>query len=137
VKYCLVVTVLALLSCGTQPPVDPLEAKARDGDPVAACQLAVRSLHNCALEKQRWEKGELATRPACIEEGISKRDQAYLDKAVANLESHKVSQLSLLTDQVLLATGWVLLEAGPADKAIAGIEKLQPECANLADLSKI
>ena len=136
-KWSLCAGAFALLSCSTQPPADPLEAKARDGDPVAVCELAARSLHSCALEKQKWERGELTERPACIDEGISKQHQAYFDKAVANLEGHTLSQHSLLFDQVLLAADAVLLAVGPADKVIPKIDELRQDCARHAELSKI
>ena len=136
-KWSLCAGAFALLSCSAQPPADPLEAKARDGDPVAVCELAARSLHSCALEKQKWEKGELTERPACIGEGISKQHQSYFDRAVANLEGHTLSQHSLRLDQVLLAADAVLLTVRPADEVIVEIDKLQKNCFRHADLSKI
>jgi hypothetical protein len=126
------VAALALVSCSTQPPVDPLEAKARDGDPAAACQLVVRSLHTCALEKQKWETGQLAARPACVDRGISKQEQGYLDKADASLKGQQLNQLLFTVDRLQLATAAVLLQAGQADQVITTIDKLQETCAVLA-----
>ena len=136
-KWFICAGALALANCSAQPPTDPREVRAKDGDPVAACQLAARSLRSCALEKQKWEAGELAERPACIEEEISKQHQNYFDKAVANLEGHLLSQHSLRLDQVLLAADAVLLAVRPADEVIGEIDKLYQDCARHAELSKI
>jgi hypothetical protein len=101
---------LALVNCAT--PVDPLEAKARDGDPVAACQLAAHNPHSCALEKQKWEAGEIAARPACIAQGISDQQEAYLDKADANLEDQTVNQILFGVTRIQLADRGVVADAG-------------------------
>lgn len=126
---------LAMASCTTS--VDPLEAKARDGDPVAACLLAARNLHSCALEKQKWEAGELAARPACIAQGITDQQEAYLEKADARLEGQQVNQILFGVTRVQLATTEILLMLAPAEKVIPSTEKLQESCANLADRPKI
>jgi hypothetical protein len=126
---------LALVNCAT--PVDPLEAKARDGDPVAACQLAARNLHSCALEKQKWEAGEIAARPACIAQGISDQQEAYLDKANANLEDQKMNQILFGVTRIQLATAELLLMLAPAEKVIPSTGKLHESCANLTDRPKI
>lgn len=136
-RWGLLVAMLALLSCATQPPVDPLEAKARDGDPVAACQLAARSLHSCALEKRKWEAGELSVRPACIERGIGEQREAYLAKADATLEGQQMNQILFGVTRIQLTTTELLLQLGPAEKVIASTEKLQESCANLAGRPKI
>ena len=136
-KWSLLVTILALLGCTTQPLVDPLEAKARDGDPVAACQLVARSLHSCALEKQKWENGQLSIRPACVDNGITKLQMAYLDKADTGLEGQQFNRIFFGVTKVELATAALLLQAGPADKAMEAIDELPQSCANLADRPKI
>lgn len=136
-KWSLLVAMLALMSCATQPPVDPLEAKARDGDPAAACQLAARSLHSCALEKQKWEKGQLSIRPACVDNGITKPQMAYLDKADTSLEGQQLNRILFGVAKVELATAALLLQAAPADKAREAIDKLPQSCANFADRPKI
>lgn len=137
-KPCLALPLVAglLLSCTTAPKVDPLEAKASEGDPAAACQLVVRSLHECALEKRKWEVGETTSRPACVDQGVSKRQQDYLDKATKSLEKHQTGQLLFLADQIQLITVALPLQAGPADKVIDTIDELQQTCANIAKYSK-
>jgi hypothetical protein len=132
----LLAAALALLSCSTQP-VDPLEAKASEGDPAAACQLAVRSLHACALEKQKWEKGELSSRPACVDQGISKQQDSYLDKADASLEGQQLNQIFFGVTRIELETAVVLLQAGPADRALESIDKLPESCMLVANRVKI
>ena len=136
-NWSLLGAMLALWSCATQSPVDPLEAKARDGDPVAACQLAARSLHSCALEKQKWEAGELSVRPACIEQGIGEQRETYLAKADATLEGQQLNQILFGVTRIQLTTTELLLQLGPAEKVLASTEKLQESCANLADRPKI
>jgi hypothetical protein len=101
-RWSVLVAILALASCTT--PADPLEAKARDGDPVAACQLAARELHNCALEKQKWEASEIAARPACISQGITDQQEAYLDRADDSLEDRKVDQILFGVNRIQLTT---------------------------------
>jgi hypothetical protein len=135
-KWTLCAGALALLSCSARPTVDPLEAKAMDGDPVAVCQLAARILHDCALKKQEWEKGELAERPRCIDEGVSERYDSYFDKAVEKLEGHLMSQHFLRFDRVMLAANAVFLSVQPADQVIPKIEEIQQGCVRHAELSK-
>lgn len=136
-KWGLLVAMLALLGCATQSPVDPLEAKARDGDPAAACHLAARSLHSCALEKQKWEAGQLSARPACIEQGIGAQREAYLDKADAKLEGQQMNRMFFGVTRVQLGTAEILLQLAPGEKVIPSTEKLRASCDNLADRPKI
>ena len=70
-----------VLSCSTAPELDPLEAKAKAGDPVAACQFAIRELRNCALEKQSWEQNSASEQPACMAKPLSEDAQSYLEHA--------------------------------------------------------
>lgn len=133
-KSCLLALIGAslLLSCSTAPKIDPLEAKARNGDPVAACQLAARSLHDCALELQSWEKSKAGPRPACVAEGINDQQRAYLDKAGDKLRP---------TDQILFLSGprvqlviaYVSLVIAPADKAVQAAVEAQQSCSEFAD----
>ena len=133
-RWSVLVAMLALVSCTTS--VDPLEAKARDGDPVAACQLAARELHNCALEKQKWEAGEIAARPACIAQGITDQQEAYLEQADASLEDRKVDQILFGVNRVQLTTVELLLTLVPAKEVIPATERLQGTCADLVDRPK-
>ncbi|HEV8390405.1 MAG TPA: hypothetical protein VGQ35_11215 [Dongiaceae bacterium] len=133
-RWSLLAMAFALLSCAT--PVDPLEAKASDGDPVSACLLVARSLHSCALAKQKWEGGQIASRPACIDEGIGKRQQGYLDKANAGLHDHQIGQVLFQANRVLLSATAALLQIGRADEVIESTDKLKDTCADLADLPK-
>ena len=133
----LLATAAALLSCSTQPARDPIEVKASEGDPVASCQLVARSLHACALEKQTWEKGGLSSRPACIDQGITTQQMAYLDKADAGLEGQQLNRVFFSVTKLELATAALLLQTGPADKATELIDKLPESCATLANRPKI
>jgi hypothetical protein len=135
-RWSLLATAFALLSCATQPPVDPLEAKAREGDPVASCQLAARSLHSCALEKQKWESGALSARPACVDNGIGDQQEADLDAARDKLRNaggpamlFQIEQLNLLTTQMVL----VVL---PGDYMVESTATLEQDCMEMADFLK-
>ena len=121
-----------LLSCSTAPKVDPLEAKARDGDPVAACELAMRSLHDCALALQSWEGSKVGPRPACTSHGVSDQQMSYVDKAYENLSA--MDRLKYLTGprvQLLVAT--VAVMVGPGDKAVQATTDGQQSCRKFAD----
>ncbi len=122
----------ALLSCSTAPKVDPLEAKARDGDPVAACQLAARSLHECALARQSWEAAKDGPRPACINEGVSKQQTSYLDKAPDKLS--EINQLLYLTGpRIQLVAATMAVAVGPGDAAVQATTKAQQSCTEFAE----
>lgn len=125
---------LLLLSCSTQPDIDPLEAKAQAGDPVATCQFAARELHDCALEKRRWEQGELSEMPACIVDGIGEAAASYLDNAELGHEgAGYVMFLIQKTSIHVVALG---LAISPADEAVKNTEELQADCSGLADFLK-
>ena len=125
---------LLLLSCSTQPDIDPLEAKAQAGDPVAACQFAARELHDCALEKRRWEHGEFSERPACIANGVGEGANSSLDNAELGHEgAGYVMFLIQKTSIHVVALGLAL---SPADEAVKNTEGLQADCSGLADSLK-
>jgi hypothetical protein len=133
---------LALLSCSTAPRMDPLEAKAAAGDPVAACQFAARNIHNCALEKQKWEHGTIAARPMCLDDPAGAMSETYLDKAVEKVKSDASSRsevvqlaapLPLLTSRIRLATSELIVLTSKADKAVELTSDLEQDCAKLAN----
>lgn len=128
---------LALLSCAPQPPIDPLEAKAKGGDPAAACQLAARGLHSCALEKLKWKAGEISVRPACIKQGIGERREAYLAKADATLQGQQVNQILFGVTRIRLTTTELLLQLGPAEKVLASTRELEESCGKLAGRPRV
>lgn len=117
-----------LLGCSTAPKVDPLEAKAKDGDPVAACQLAARSLQDCALALQSWETSKIGPRPACVSEGIGDRQMSYLDQAGDKLGSTN-QVLFLVGPRIQLLTAAVAVLTGPSDKAIQAAADALQSCA--------
>ena len=123
-----------LLSCSTQPGIDPLEAKAQAGDPVAACQFAARDLHNCALEKRKWELGEISERPACIMDGLGETANAYLDNV--EFERHGADYVMFMIEKTSIHVVAVGLAISPADEAIKNAEEQQADCAAIADFLK-
>ncbi len=132
-----VAAAFVLLSCATPPPVDPLEAKARDGDPVAACQLAARSLHSCALEKQRWERGDLSARPACVDDGIGEKQENYLDAALKKLENSGKGTLAFRMQHIHLLTEQLGLAIAPGDRMVEATATLEQECIKMAGPSAL
>ena len=129
---------VVLLNCSSKlpTPADPLEAKAQNGDPVASCKLAVGELQACAREKLGWEDGEIATRPACIGQGISRQHQAYLDNAIAGYKEQSVERITLITTQVMLAAEAVMLKYAPTVKSIETLDGLQKNCTELSNPSR-
>jgi hypothetical protein len=132
--------ILAVLSCSTAPKMDPLEAKAAEGDPAAACQFAARNIHACALEKQKWERGELTDPPACLDDPAGAKAEAYLDKTEAKLKSDpakgsEVAKLSVpvlfMANRVLLGTSELVVMVGKADKAVETTADLEQHCSKL------
>ena len=125
---------LLLLSCSTQPEVDPLEAKAQAGDPVAACDFAARELHNCALEKRRWEQGEVSERPACMMDGLGETADSYLENVAFDHQGAGYVMFTL--EKISIHVVAVGLAISPADEAIKNTEEQQADCAALADFLK-
>ena len=125
---------LLLLSCSTQPGIDPLEAKAQAGDPVAACQFAARTLHDCALEKRRWEQGEISERPACIADGVGEKVNSYLENV--EFERQGLDYVMFMLEKTSIYVVAVGLAISPADEVIKNTEELQADCAELADFLK-
>lgn len=132
--------ILALLSCSTAPKMDPLEAKAAEGDPVAACQFAARTIHICALERQKWERGVISVKPACLGDPAGAKAESYLDHAYEKLKGNSSSiselkdQIALLgmsTSRVVLSVASVVVTAGPADHAVETTKDLHQKCLDL------
>lgn len=122
-----------LLSCSTAPKTDPLEAKAQAGDPVAACQLAARAIHACALQKTANENALVSERLACYETMLDDRKKGYLDKAEAALKAQ--SDTSVLPYMATVVHLHVLAATLPilgADEAAKYTAELDQECADLA-----
>lgn len=122
---------MLLLSCSTQPGIDPLEAKAQAGDPVAACQFAARELHDCALERRRWEFGEIAEEPACIADGLGEKASSYLDNVEFDHQSadYVMFELEKISIRVTAAS----LAISSADEAVKSTKEQQADCAALGD----
>jgi hypothetical protein len=134
VRTTVVLLTLLLISCSTGPDIDPLEAKAQAGDPVAACQFAARELHHCALEKRRWELGEIAEEPACIADGLGEKASSYLDNVEFDRQDAGYVMFSLETISIRVTA--VSLAISSADEAIKSTEEQQADCAALADFLK-
>jgi hypothetical protein len=134
VRTAVVLLTLLLLSCSTAPDIDPLEAKAQAGDPIAACQFAARELHHCALEKRRWELGEIVEEPACIADGLGQKASSYLDNVEFDHRGADYVMFSLETISIRVTA--VGLALSSADEAIKSTEEQQADCAALADVLK-
>ena len=123
-----------LLSCTAapkthEPKVDPLEERARAGDPVAACEFAVRNLHTCARDKQRWESGLFLHEPACVETPLGERGEEYLDKAMP--EGKGPEYTTALLERASLSLLAAQLVAGPSDPVVAKTRDPEQYCASL------
>lgn len=123
---------LWLLSCSTAPEIDPLEARAQKGDPVAACQLVARDLHACAQKRRAWEKTPSDPPPACFTEMINDRQEGYLDAAEAGIKSRQQSSLRFMLQTISLRTAAILVVLGPAEKALERTAQLEQECTELS-----
>lgn len=124
---------LALLaaSCSGVPEPDPLEAKAKAGDPVAACQFAIRELRSCAIEKQKWERNAASEQPACMAEPLSKNAQSYLEHA--DVPKQGIARFTYQVHRSTLGLTAASLLILSAEDAIKSMDELQPLCADLAD----
>lgn len=122
-----------LLSCtAATKKIDPLEEKARAGDPVAACEFAVRNLHNCAIDKQRWESGLFLHEPACVGVPFGKSGEEYLDKAMPDGEGP--ASTMFLLQRASLSLSAAKLAAGPAAEVAASTADPEQYCAPLDGL---
>ncbi len=121
-----------LLSCSTTPKTDPLEAKAKAGDPVAVCQLIARDLHACAQERSAWEATPSSPSPACFNEMINDRQEGYLKAAEAGLKNRHQPTLPLTLREISLRTAAIVVLIGPAEKALEQTAQLEQECTELS-----
>jgi hypothetical protein len=110
---------------------DSLQEKARSGDPIAACQLVVRRLHACALEKQQWETGTLASKPACIDEPVGAQERSYLEKAGSALKT--MPAITYYTHAAVLIDTAAKLDTMPAAEAVETTGKLSAGCDRVAE----
>jgi hypothetical protein len=125
---------LLLLSCSTQPDIDPLEARAQAGDPIAACQFAALQLHDCALEKQRWELSGDSEQPACMADPVGKDAKQYLDRADVKQEGAGYYMFELQRTSINISAIGLLVS--PAEDTLKSAEEQQADCAALADYLK-
>ncbi len=122
-----------LLSCSATPKTDPLEAKAQAGDPVAACQLAARDIHACALQKTVNENAIVTESLACYDTMLDARKKGYLDKAETSLKAKPgggamLYSITVMRLNLLAATIPIL----GADEARKHTGELEQECADFA-----
>lgn len=119
--------------------MDPLEAKAAEGDPIAACQFAARNIRACALERQRWSQGALTNEPACSLNPTGANADAYLDNAESKLRAgtatygtsaigKEFTVMGFAVRRVSLATSELLVMVGAPDKAVELTEDIELKC---------
>ena len=73
-----------LLSCGTAQKGDPLELAAQSGDPIAACRLAARDIHDCALKKTAGDDAISTESLICYDTALTDRKRGYLEAGKRN-----------------------------------------------------
>ena len=122
-----------LLSCSATPKTDALEAKARQGDPVAACQLAARDIRACALEKQVDDLAILKESLACYDTMLDDRKKGYLDKAAASMRAKPGAGGMMYSLAVMrLNLTAAVLPVLNATEARQQTTDLEQECADLS-----
>ena len=121
-----------LLSCGTAPKTDPLEAKAQAGDPIAACRLAARDLHACALQKTAGNDAILTESLACYDTALDDRKQGYLEAGkklyAARSPGAECRYFLMIVRLTLAAAGLPISSAQRAQEDTAALEQA---CADL------
>jgi hypothetical protein len=84
-----VVAVLVLTSCATpsDKAVEALEIKAKAGDAVAACQLVLHDLRQCAKIWEEWRPNSPRRRPpGCLGNAVPQEHERYFAESVGWVE---------------------------------------------------
>lgn len=135
------VAMLALASCATQPSdkvAEALEAKAKAGDAVAACQLVVHDFRQCVGIRERWRASSQGRRPpSCLDDPVPEVHQRYLVESAGRLEgtpAHALGEVASKGTDVLESTMRLL----PADdevfsSAVGILDEIEKSCPHLVD----
>ena len=129
---------LALTSCVAPDKVtQTLEAKAKGGDAVAACQLVVYDLRQCAATFKTWiNSGARKIRmrqylPNCLADPVSEAHERYLAEAVGWVEGAPAPTLG---QQVARSTRVleVVMDNVMPDDTLETLNAIEGSCPRLA-----
>ena len=124
---------LAVGGCETADPKEDLEARARAGDPAAACDLVLHDLQECSDARKEWLARAGSPRPACMAEPLPAEHQRYFSDAIESLEGppERKELLGIINDGVILAAASLKLDVGTQERLDSLIDIIAQSCATL------
>jgi hypothetical protein len=124
---------LALASCESSRSERDLEARARAGDPGAACDLALRDLQRCAAARKDWFARPGSPRPQCMNDPLPADHQSYFTRAIETLPGppERKELLAIINDGLALAAASLELEIAMQERIDSIIGIIADSCATL------
>jgi hypothetical protein len=124
---------VVLGSCEVSRPDQALEARARAGDPSAACDLVLQDLQQCSAARKEWIARPQSPRPVCMDDPLPAEHQRYFSQAIESLEgSPERRELLKIIDQGVALTAAILkLEVGTQARVDSMIDIIAQSCATL------
>ena len=134
------VAVLTMTSCATSPSdkaIDALETKAKAGDVVAACQLVVHDLRQCAKIWAEWRPNSPRRRPpGCLDDAVPQEHERYFAESVGWVEGAPTPTLGSQTSRATRVIEMVM-RLGPTDNQlfrdlVETLDAIEETCPRLA-----
>ena len=122
---------LAIGSCETAH--EGLEARAKAGDPGAACDLVLQDLQGCSDARKEWLAQPGSPRPTCMADPLPAEHQRYFSDAIESLEGpqERKELLGIINDGVTLTAALLKLEVGTQERLDSMIDTIAQSCATL------
>jgi hypothetical protein len=124
---------LAIGSCETADPNEDLKARARAGDPAAACDLVLHDLRDCSDARKEWLAQPGSPRPACMAEPLPAEHQRYFLEAIESLEGppERKELLGIINDGVRLTAASLKLDVSTQERLDSMLDIIAQSCATL------
>jgi hypothetical protein len=132
--------VMVLTSCANSSSnrvVDALETKAKAGDAVAACQLVLHDLRQCAERWEQWRPSTPGRRPpSCLDDAVPQEHERYLAESVGWVEGAPAPTLGSQTSRATRVIE-VMMRLSPTDAQMFGdvvemLDAIEETCPRLA-----
>lgn len=130
-----VIVPLVLASCEASRQGGDLEARAKAGDPSAACDLVLQDLQQCAAARKDWIARPESPRPGCMDDPVPADHQRYFSRSIDSVEGppERRELLRIISDGAASTAASLKLGVGPPERFDSVIDIIAQSCATLHD----
>jgi len=124
---------LMLGSCEASRQGGALEARARDGDVSAACDLLLQDLQQCVAARKDWMARPGSMRPVCLNDPAPADHQRYFSQSIDSLEStpERKDLLKIISSGIANTAASLKLGVGAPGRFDSTIDLIAQSCATL------